>query len=115
MRERQSPGIPRPGRGQVKKQRSQVKSCAGPAQAVAVLTGVAIPSRGNVSGMGQGPDPPPENRILRYLAILSAARDFGLSWPEQAHVARAFDPLTTEPDELAGALADQVPQRCGTA
>lgn len=43
---------------------------------------------------------------LRYLAILSAARDFGLSTADIERVARRFDPLQTNPRELADALAD---------
>jgi len=47
-----------------------------------------------------------ENPVLRYLAILSAARDFGLSGYEVERVARRFDPLSANPSELADALAD---------
>ena len=49
---------------------------------------------------------PPINPVLRYLAVLSAARDFGVSRSDCERVARRFDPLTVDPDELAGALVD---------
>ncbi len=49
---------------------------------------------------------PPANPILRYLAILNAARDFGVSAVEIERVARRFDPLDVRPAELADALAD---------
>jgi hypothetical protein len=55
--------------------------------------------------------PPPRNPVLRYLAILSAARDFGVSRAELEAAAARFDPLTVEPDELAAALADCVLRR----
>ena len=43
---------------------------------------------------------------LRYLAILSAARDFGLSAADLERVVRRLHPLQTSPRELADALAD---------
>jgi hypothetical protein len=43
---------------------------------------------------------------LRYLAILSAARDFGVSAADIERVARRFDPFQTSPRELADALAN---------
>lgn len=43
---------------------------------------------------------------LRYLAIMSAARDFGVSAAVIERVARRFDPVQTSPRELADALAD---------
>ena len=49
---------------------------------------------------------PPANPVLRYLAILSAARDFGVTRTDCERVARRFDPLTADPDDLAGALVD---------
>jgi hypothetical protein len=49
--------------------------------------------------------------VWRYLAILSAARDFGVGRVERERVAHAFDPLTFDPDELAGALANVVLRR----
>lgn len=49
---------------------------------------------------------PPANPILRHMAILSAARDFGVSAIEVEQVARRFDPLTTSPNQLADALAE---------
>ncbi|MFL5823093.1 MAG: hypothetical protein ACJ764_06595 [Solirubrobacteraceae bacterium] len=48
----------------------------------------------------------PYNPVLRYLAILSAARDFGVSQADCERVARNFDPLTVDPDDLAGVLVD---------
>lgn len=54
-------------------------------------------------------DPPHERSgtpPLRYLAILSAARDFGVSGADIERVVRRFDPLQTSPRELADALAD---------
>lgn len=46
------------------------------------------------------------NPVLRYLAIMSAARDFGLSQGELVSVARRFHPLDVSPRALADALAD---------
>jgi hypothetical protein len=48
----------------------------------------------------------PENPVLRYMAILSAARDFGLHRIQIERVAIRFDPLGADPRELADALAD---------
>ena len=48
------------------------------------------------------------NEVLRYLAILKAARDFGLSYDEVATIAGSFDPRETRCDELADALADLI-------
>jgi hypothetical protein len=48
------------------------------------------------------------NEVLRYLAILKSARDFGLSHDEVATIAGRFDPRETRCDELADALADLV-------
>jgi len=44
--------------------------------------------------------------VLRYLAILSAARDFGVRPADIERVVRRFDPGQTSPRELADALAD---------
>jgi hypothetical protein len=49
---------------------------------------------------------PPANPALRYLAILRAARDFGVSAAEIERVAQRFNPLDFEPGDLAEALAD---------
>lgn len=46
------------------------------------------------------------NPVLQYLAIMSAARDFGLSQRELVRVARKFHPLDVSPRALADALAD---------
>jgi hypothetical protein len=48
------------------------------------------------------------NEVLRYLAILKAARDFGLPHDEVAAVAGRFDARDTRCAELADALADLV-------
>lgn len=48
------------------------------------------------------------NEVLRYLAILKSARDFGLSHEDVAAVAGRFDPRETRCDELADALADLI-------
>ena len=54
---------------------------------------------------------PPMNPVLHYMAILRAARDFGLSPAAIEHVARGFSPLTARPRELADALADALAQQ----
>jgi hypothetical protein len=51
------------------------------------------------------------NEVLRYLAILKAARDFGLPHDEVAAVAGRFDPRDTRCDELADAFADLILSR----
>lgn len=48
------------------------------------------------------------NAVLRYLAIMSAARDFGVSQAELVRVARRFHPLDVSPRALADALADSL-------
>jgi hypothetical protein len=48
------------------------------------------------------------NQVMRYLAILKAARDFGLRQDEITAVAGRFDPRDTRCAELADALADLV-------
>jgi hypothetical protein len=48
------------------------------------------------------------NRVLHYLVILKAARDFGLGDAEIATVAGRFDPLRPRCEELADALADLI-------
>jgi hypothetical protein len=48
------------------------------------------------------------NHVLRYLAVLKAARDFGLSDREIAATAGRFDPRRTRCAELADALADLI-------
>jgi hypothetical protein len=54
---------------------------------------------------------PARNRVLHYLAILRAARDFGLSDGEVAAVAGPFDPLRPRNLELSEALADLILSR----
>lgn len=49
---------------------------------------------------------PPGNPVLRYLAILSAGRQFGVDEREIERIARNFDPLAFRPREMADALAD---------
>jgi hypothetical protein len=48
---------------------------------------------------------------LRYLAILSAAREFGVSRADIERVALSTDPLSITPRELADALADTLELR----
>jgi hypothetical protein len=48
------------------------------------------------------------NGVLHYLAILRAARDYGVSDSEIAAVAGRFDPLRPRCGELADALADLI-------
>lgn len=48
------------------------------------------------------------NPVLRYLAILKAARDFGLSEYEIEAVAGSFDARRTRCAELADAFADLI-------
>ncbi len=48
------------------------------------------------------------NGVLHYLAVLKAARDFGLSDAEIAAVAGRFDPTRPRCTELADALADLI-------
>jgi len=51
---------------------------------------------------------PTGNPVLRYLAILKAARDFGLSQHEIELVAGRFDSRRDRCDALADALADLI-------
>jgi hypothetical protein len=51
------------------------------------------------------------NPVLRYLAILKAARDFGLSQHEIESIAGSFDPRRTRCAELADAFADLIVAR----
>jgi hypothetical protein len=51
------------------------------------------------------------NEVLRYLAILKAARDFGLGQREIEVVAGRFDPRSARCAELADALADLIVAR----
>lgn len=48
------------------------------------------------------------NPVLRYMAILKAARDFGLSEHEIEIIAGGFDRRRTRCDELADAFADLI-------
>lgn len=48
------------------------------------------------------------NHVMRYLAVLRAARDFGLPDEQIAVVAGRFDPGRTRSAELADALADLI-------
>lgn len=52
--------------------------------------------------------------VLRYLAILRAARDFGLEADEIAAVAGPFSVARPRCDELAEALADLILARRAT-
>jgi hypothetical protein len=60
------------------------------------------------------PTPPAPNPVLRYMAILRAARDFGVAQHDITEIAQRFDPRTARPRELADALADRLP-RAGRA
>ena len=51
---------------------------------------------------------PQANPVLRYLAILNAARDFGVPPREIEAIAARFDARETRCDELADALADLI-------
>jgi hypothetical protein len=51
------------------------------------------------------------NPVLRYLAILKAARDFGVSQHEIEAIAGSFDPRRTRFAELADAFADLIVAR----
>jgi hypothetical protein len=48
------------------------------------------------------------NPVLRYLAVLKAARDFGVPQNEIELVAGRFDPRTPRCEELADAFADLI-------
>jgi hypothetical protein len=48
------------------------------------------------------------NQVLRYLAVLKAARDFGLPDDVIAVTAGPFDPRRPRHAELADALADLI-------
>ncbi len=52
---------------------------------------------------------PSPNPVLRYMAILSAARDFGVSAADIEDVAQRFDPRTARPRDIADALVDRLP------
>jgi hypothetical protein len=52
-----------------------------------------------------------ENSVLRYMAIIRAARDFGLSQEEIEAVAGTFDATRVRCPELADALADLILDR----
>ena len=57
--------------------------------------------------------PPEENPVLRYMATLRAARDFGVPQRDITEIAQRFDPRTARPHELADALADRLPTGSG--
>jgi hypothetical protein len=54
------------------------------------------------------PATPAGNHVLRYLAIIKAARDFGLSQREIETVAGPFDARRDRCAQLADALADLI-------
>jgi hypothetical protein len=57
--------------------------------------------------MDQRRDPvPPDNSVLRYLATLTAGRDFGVSRRDAERIVRRLNPVMTPPEVLADALAD---------
>lgn len=51
------------------------------------------------------------NPVMHYLAVLKAARDFGLEQDEIEAVAGSFDPRRPRGVELADALADLIAAR----
>ena len=51
------------------------------------------------------------NPVLHYLAVLKAARDFGLEQREIEAVAGGFDPRRPRTTQLADALADLILSR----
>jgi hypothetical protein len=51
------------------------------------------------------------NHVMRYLAILKAARDFGVHQHEIEAIAGGFDPRRPRCAELADALADLIVAR----
>lgn len=61
------------------------------------------------------PPSPGSNRVLLYLMITKAARDFGLTDSEIAAVAGRFDRLRPRCSELAAALADLIISRSDLA
>jgi hypothetical protein len=52
---------------------------------------------------------PSTNPVLRYIAILRAAREFGVAPADIEEVAQRFDPRTARPRDIADALADKLP------
>jgi hypothetical protein len=61
------------------------------------------------------PPSPGSNRVLLYLMMTKAARDFGLTDSEIAAVAVRFERLRPRCTELAHALADLIIARSGIA
>ena len=55
------------------------------------------------------------NRVLRYMAILAAARDFGVAPDEIQRVARSVDPRAVSPRTLADVLADALAHQRSSA
>ena len=51
------------------------------------------------------------NPVLRYLAVLRAARDFGVDPADIAEVAARWPADTADPRNLADALADLLTER----
>ena len=66
------------------------------------------------SGYSSGVNATAHNPVLRYLAIIKAARDFGVPQDEIEMIAgTSFDPRRTRCDELADAFADLIVARTG--
>ncbi len=57
------------------------------------------------------PTVPLRNPILRYMATVSAARDFGVSRADIEDVVSRLDPLEVTQRDLADALADKLAER----
>jgi hypothetical protein len=69
--------------------------------------GFQIAAAGDLSSMDQPRElVPPDRPILRYLATLTAGRDFGVSRRDAERIVRRLNPLVTPPEVLADALAD---------
>jgi len=46
---------------------------------------------------------------MQYMAVLRAARDFGVAQHDITEIAQRFDPRTARPREVADALVDRLP------
>jgi hypothetical protein len=58
---------------------------------------------------------PPGNPVLRYMAVLRAAQEFGVAQGDIASIAARWPAHSADPRELADALADTLTQRRATA
>ena len=73
---------------------------------------MSVPPRGYSAAMSPDGDQTREEQrhgaVLRYLAILKAARDFGLAPEQIAAIAGPFSAAHPRCDELADALSDLI-------